>query len=282
LIVAELILARKGLELVLVMVIAVVVGLLLVSSTAVTSYHAYAQDLSIDEDLTLITSIEEIRGHLMQALNNKSIGNNDMAVAHAGHPAAEYLAEIAPIIEKKNPELINELRDKLVKLPSKVPSISYDELRIEIDAIDALLEDASNLIRDENKGSVQFWLEVTKTLLEHAKDEYEEGVEEEGKVSSAVEYEDAQAFVARAEHVFTSKIKGNVGSDIGVVIERFFSDVKMAMDEKRSADRIKELVDGVIPVIPEFPVNLMLVFVGVVVSAILVSRVMPMGSKMKI
>jgi type II secretory pathway component PulF len=54
------------------------------------------------------------------------------------------------------------------------------------------------------------------------------------------------------------------------------------MDEKRSADRIKELVDGVIPVIPEFPVNLMLVFVGVVVSAILVSRVMPMGSKMKI
>lgn len=268
---------------VLAMVIAaVVVGLLLVSSTAVTSYHAYAQDLSMNEDLTLITSIEEIRGHLMQALNNKSRGNNDMAVAHAGHPAAEYLAEIAPIIEKRNPKLIDELRDKLVRLPSKVPSISYDELSTEINAIDALLEDASNLIRDKNKGSVQFWLEVIKTLLEHAKDEYEEGVEEEGKASSAVEYEDAQAFVARAEHVFTSKIKGNVGSDIGVVIERFFSDIKAAIDEKRSADRIKELVDGVIPVIPEFPVNLMLVFVGVVISAILVSRVMPMGSKMKI
>ncbi|GBC72828.1 hypothetical protein HRbin04_00223 [archaeon HR04] len=277
--------ARNGLELVLVRVIAlavVVVGLLVVvCSTAVTSYHAYAQDLSMDEDLTLIVSIEEIRGHLMQALNNKSIGNNDMAVAHAGHPAAEYLGEIAPIIEKRSPKLIDELRDKLVRLPSKVPSISYDELRADIDAIDALLEDASNLIRDENKGSVQFWLEVIKTLLEHAKDEYEEGVEEEGKVSSAVEYEDAQAFVARAEHVFASKIKGNVGSDTDMVIERFFSDVKAAMDEKRSADRIKELVDGIMPVIPEFPVNLMLVFVGVVTSAILVSRVMS-SSSMKI
>lgn len=275
--------ARKGLGLASMMVIALatVVGLLAVCSTAVTSYHVYAQDLSIDEDLTLIVSIEEIRGHLMQALNNKSIGNNDMAVAHAGHPAAEYLGEIASIIEKRSPKLIDGLRDKLARLPSKVPSISYDELRVEIDAIDALLEDASNLISDENKGSVQFWLDVVKVLLEHAKEEYEEGVEEEGEVSSVVEYEDAQAFVARAEHVFTSKIKGNVGSDIGVVIERFFSDIKAAMDEKRSADRIKELVDGIMPVIPEFPVNLMLVFVGVVTSAILASRVMS-RSDMKI
>ncbi|MEM4371029.1 MAG: hypothetical protein QW444_05945 [Candidatus Nitrosocaldus sp.] len=256
----------------------VVLIMVFVCSTAFASYHAYAQDLSMDEDLTLIVSIEEIRGHLMQALNNKSLGNNDGAIAHAGHPAAEYLGEIAPIIEKRNPELIDELRDKLIRLPSKVPSISYEELKAEIDAIDALPEDASNLIRDESKSSLQFWFEVVKVLLEHTKAEYEEGVEEEGEVSSAIEYEDAQAFVVRAEHVFVSKIKGNIGSDTSSIIDRFFSDIKVAIDEKRSADRIEELIDGVMPVIPEFPVNLMLVLFGVVASAILVSRVMPIGS----
>lgn len=250
------------------------IAVILVISTATTPYNSYAQDFSIDEDLTLIVSIEEIRGHLMQALNNKSRGNDDMAVAHAGHPAAEYLGEIAPIIEKRNPALMGELRDKLVRLPSKVPAISYEELRAEIDAIDALLEDASNLIRDENESSLQFWFEVIKVLLEHAGEEYEEGVEEEGIVSSTIEYEDAQAFVVRAEHVFTSRIKDSIGSDTSAVIERFFNDAKAAMDEKRSADEVRELIDGVMPVIPEFPINLMLILVGVVALTVVVGRVL--------
>ncbi len=252
---------------------------LLITSTTIP-YSSYAEDLSMDEDLTLIVSIEEIRGHLMQALNNKSRGDDDMAVAHAGHPAAEYLGEIAPIIERRSPKLIDELRDRLVRLPSKVPAVSYEELRAEIDAIDALLEDASNLISDEKKGNLQFWLEVVKVLLEHAEEEYEEGVEEEGTVSSRVEYEDAQAFIVRAEHVFTTKIKESIGSDTSAVIERFFNKVKIAIEEKRSADKIKELIDGVMPVIPEFPISLMLVLVGVLSLAIMVGRVMPMRSSM--
>ncbi|MEO9365443.1 MULTISPECIES: hypothetical protein [Candidatus Nitrosocaldus] len=249
--------------------------LLLIVSTAIAPYNSYAQDISMhDEDLTLIVNIEASRGHLMQALNNKSIGNDNGAIAHAGHPAAEHLDKIAPIIEKRNPELINELRDKLTRLPSKVPAISYEELRAEIDAIDALFENASNLISDENKGSVQFWFEVMKMLLEHTEEEYEEGVEEEGTVSNIIEYEDAQAFIVRAEHVFTTKVKDSISSDTSVVIERFFNDVKMAMDEKRSADRIKELVDGIMPVIPEFPINLMLILVGVVALTIMIGRVL--------
>ncbi|MFN4336632.1 MAG: hypothetical protein ACK4FV_03490 [Candidatus Nitrosocaldus sp.] len=251
--------------------------LLLIAST-IAPYNSYAQDLSMDEDLTLIVSIEEIRGHLMKALDNKSIGNDDNAVAHAGNPTAEYLGEIAPIIEKRNPELIDELRDKLVRLPSKVPAISYEELKAEIDAIDTLLEDASNLISEENKGNLQFWFEVVKTLLEHTGMEYEEGVEEEGTVTSTIEYEDAQAFVVRAEYIFTSKVKDNIGSDTSAVIERFFNDVKSAIEEKRSADKVKELIDGVMPVIPEFPINLMLILVGVVALTVMVGRVLiPIG-----
>ncbi|MEM0030116.1 MAG: hypothetical protein QXN32_04270, partial [Candidatus Nitrosocaldus sp.] len=49
---------------------------------------------------------------------------------------------------------------------------------------------------------------------------------------------------------------------------------KAAMDEKRSADEVRELIDGVMPVIPEFPINLMLILVGVVALTVVVGRVL--------
>ncbi|MDW8000439.1 MAG: hypothetical protein RMI32_05450 [Candidatus Nitrosocaldus sp.] len=257
--------------------------MMVVVGYAAVAPYAYAQGSSMDDDLKLIVSIEEMRGHLMQALNNKGMGNDDLAVSHAGHPAAEYLGEIVPIVEQRSPELMDELRDRLIMLPSKVQFISYEELREEIDAIDALLEDASNLISDENKNNIQFWFEVIKVLLEHAQGEYEEGVEEEGVVSSIIEYQDAQAFVIRAENVFSSKVKNSISQDASSMIERFFTDAKSAIDEKRSADSLRDLIDGIMPVIPEFPVNLMLILVGVVASVIIAGRVLvpAMGSNMQ-
>jgi hypothetical protein len=67
----------------------------------VTAVPAFAHQ----EHTDFITNAEYIKGHLEQAAANKQAGNNELAIAHAGHPVEEVYSLIEGELAEQNSEL---------------------------------------------------------------------------------------------------------------------------------------------------------------------------------
>ena len=70
----------------------------LANETATTS-TAIAPDVTFIE---FVSSIEQIRGHLDQALGNKESGNDTLAQTHSLHPIEEVYASIEELLASQN------------------------------------------------------------------------------------------------------------------------------------------------------------------------------------
>jgi hypothetical protein len=196
-----------------------------------------------------VSNIEQIRGHLDQALVNKESGNDTLAQAHTLHPIEEVYSSIEGQLANQNSTLNQTLSAALQNLPSSATNATLQEFESPIDDVNTLLNDSMQAVvpSAEFSNNSAFNASVVGRLLHVAGHEYEEAVEN-GTVKAIVEYQDAQAFIYRAHIVFNasaSNINQSMAHEVEQVNE-FFSNLNGAVNNKEDPATVETTINGII------------------------------------
>jgi hypothetical protein len=143
-----------------------------------------------------VYNIEQMKGHLEQAIENKENGNNTLTRAHILHPIVEIYDFIEAPLVTVDSNLNHSLYTSLNELSQKVEKLDLSQFKEETNKANQMLNDAIKLIVPQNNSTLN--LIVASWLLDVANTEYEGGVRD-GKVAAIVEYQDAIGFISRAE-----------------------------------------------------------------------------------
>jgi hypothetical protein len=196
-----------------------------------------------------VSNIEQIRGHLDQALINKESENNTLAEAHTLHPIEEIYSSIEDQLANQNSTLNQTLSAALQNLPSSATNATLQEFESQIDYVNTLLNDSMQTVvpSAEYSNNPVFNASVVGRLLHVAGHEYEEAVEN-GTVKAIVEYQDAQAFIYGAHLVFNSSAS-NINQSMAHEVEEvneFFSNLNGAVNNKEDPATVETTINGII------------------------------------
>lgn len=216
-------------------------------SALVTDTNATTNGINSTQ-VDFVSNIEQIRGHLNAAVMNKEAGNNSLAKAHTLHPIAEIYSTIEPSISNINSTLNNTLATDLDQFSQMVNTSSLDEFDGQCKRINGTLNQTIHQVipRDAIDNS-SFNLGVASDLLSIAETEYGEAVEN-GTIKEIVEYQDGQAFVSRAQNVFTqasSSLPPEMNPNVEETV-RFFSALDTAIQNKSNPEVIDRSVGSII------------------------------------
>ena len=210
-----------------------------------TASTATAPDVTFIE---FVSSIEQIRGHLDQALGNKESGNDTLAQTHALHPIEEVYTSIEELIVSQNGTLNQSLSVALQDLSSSVPNATPEELRGQIDSINMLLDNSvQTLVPSSELTNPAFNASVVARLLHIAGHEYEEAVAN-GTIREIAEYQDGQAFIHRAESIFNSSAS-NINQSMAHEVEEvneLFLNLNTAVTNRDDPGNVETTVNGII------------------------------------
>jgi hypothetical protein len=221
------------------------------NATTTTAANATATTASVP-DATLVefvSNIEQIRGHLNQAVANKEAGNNTLAEAHTLHPIEEIYSSIEEQLANQNSTLNQTLSAALQNLASSVAGATLEEFHSQTHSINALLNNSVQAVvpTSEFNNNPAFNASVVARLLDIAGHEYEEAVAN-GTIVLVVEYQDAQAFIDRAESVFgssASRIDQSMAPELQEVNE-FFSNLNGAVTNKDQPETVETTINQII------------------------------------
>lgn len=223
--------------------------ILILQLLAYSSQNSVSAIIIEDKHIHFASTVIKILGHLEQAIENKNSGNEDLAVAHTGHPAAELFMFISDDIADVDPDLAEKIRDELESLPSKVPNMSSDELKNAVANIHGLLHKAvfnNAILPEEKRGDVRFWITVMLNVLEDAHEEYSEGIEVEGEVSNIIEWQDSIGFTTMiVDDLFPVMLKNRLDADLSNALESSLHELIKDMKNKRSTERIGSTINSI-------------------------------------
>jgi hypothetical protein len=193
------------------------------------------------------SNIEQIRGHLEQAIANKEIGNTTLAKAHTLHPIEEIYSSIAVQIDAADPGLNQSLSSSLGQLSNMVDNSTVEEFKSKASDINGLLNDTvGKVIPVQEINDSGFNLMVVGNLLSVANNEYKEAIEN-GQLKEIVEYQDGQAFISRANSIFNETsplIPQGMSADVPV-ISGFFADLRNAVQEKSNPEVVSSAIGSI-------------------------------------
>jgi hypothetical protein len=203
-------------------------------------------------DVTLVefvSSIEQIRGHLDQALINKESGNNTLAQTHSLHPIEEVYSSIEDQLVNQNSTLNQTLSAALQNLSSSVTNAVLEDFESQINYVNMLLNNSVQTLvpSSELSNNPAFNASVVGRLLHVAGHEYEEAVAN-GTIREVVEYQDAQAFIHRAESIFRSSAS-NINQSMAHEVEEvneFFSNLNGAVNNRDDPETVETTINGII------------------------------------
>jgi S-adenosylmethionine/arginine decarboxylase-like enzyme len=202
-------------------------------------------------DVTLVefvSSIEQIRGHLEQALINKESGNDTLAQTHSLHPIEEVYSSIEEQLVNENSTLNQTLSAALQNLSSTVTTADLQDFESQIGNVNMLLNNSvQTLVPSSELNNPAFNASVVGRLLHLAGHEYEEAVAN-GTIIEVVEYQDAQAFIHRAESIFkssASRINQSLAHEVQEVNE-FFSNLNGAVNNRDEPGTVETTINGII------------------------------------
>ncbi|MGH9964671.1 MAG: hypothetical protein ACRD5E_07580 [Nitrososphaeraceae archaeon] len=199
------------------------------------------------------SNIEQIRGHLDQAVANKEIENTTLAKAHTLHPIEEIYSSIEVQIDSTDPSLNRSLSSSLGQLSNMVDNSSVEEFMTKALDINGLLNDTiGKVIPAQEITDSAFNLMVVGNLLSVADNEYKEAIEN-GQLKEIVEYQDGQAFISRASSIFNESsplIPQEKSADVPVINE-FFADLGNAVQEKSNPELVSNAIGSIIHEISE-------------------------------
>ena len=143
-----------------------------------------------------VYNIEQMKGHLEQAIMNKVDGNNTLTSAHILHPIVEIYDFIEAPLVTVDSNLNHTLYTSLNALSQNVEKLDVSQFTEEVEKSNQMLNDAIKRIVPQENSTLN--LIVASWLFDVANTEYESGVRD-GKIIEMVEYQDASAFISRAE-----------------------------------------------------------------------------------
>jgi len=195
-----------------------------------------------------VSNIEQIRGHLDQALFNKESGNNTLAQTHTLHPIEEVYSSIEDQLVNQDSTLNQTLSAALQNLSSNVTNAMLEEFESQVDSVNILLDNSvQTLVPSSEVNNPAFNASVVARLLHIAGHEYEEAVAN-GTIKEIVEYQDAQAFIQRAESIFNSSastINQSMSHEVEEV-NQFFSDLNGAVNNREDPETVETTINGMI------------------------------------
>jgi len=150
-----------------------------------------------------VYNIEQMKGHLEQAILNKEDGNNTLTRAHILHPIVEIYDFIEAPLVTVDSNLNHTLYTSLNALSQNVEKLDVSKFKEETEKSNKMLNDAIKLIVPQENSTLN--LIVASWLFDVANTEYEGGVSD-GKVIEIVEYQDASGFISRAEFLVKDSI----------------------------------------------------------------------------
>ncbi len=195
-----------------------------------------------------VSNIEQIRGHLDQALVNKESGNDTLAQTHTLHPIEEVYASIEEQIVSQNGTLNETLSMALQDLSSSVPNVVLEEFGGQIDSINMQLDNiVQTLVPSSELSNPAFNASVVARLLDIAGHEYEEAVAN-GTIREIVEYQDGQAFIHRAQSIFNSSAS-SINQTMAQEVEEeneLFSNLNNAVNNRDDPANVETTINGII------------------------------------
>ena len=195
-----------------------------------------------------VSNIEQIRGHLDQALINKKSGNNSRAQAHTLHPIQEVYSSIEDQLANQNSTLNQTLSVALQSLSSSVTNDTLQEFENKTDYANMLLNNSMQAVvpASELGNNLAFNASVVARLLDIAGHEYEEAVAN-GTVKAIVEYQDAQAFINRAGGIFNSSASRiNQSMVHEIEVNKLFSTLNGTVMNKDDPSTVETTINGII------------------------------------
>lgn len=203
------------------------------------------------------SNIEQMKGHIHQALINKEQGNDSLSIAHTLHPIAEVYSLIAEPLSNANSTLNATLFSELNSLSQGVRTLSVEQFEEQSQKIDDLLNQTIiQVIPNDVRNNNIHTLAVIADLLNIAGDEYEVAVAN-GTIKEMIEYQDAQAFITRVQSLLNSISANNPNQEMAdevEVISILFSNFTSSVQNKEEPEKVKRtigLISGEIDEITE-------------------------------
>jgi hypothetical protein len=150
-----------------------------------------------------VYNIEQMKGHLEQAIENKENGNNTLTRAHILHPIVEIYDFIEAPLVTVDSNLNHSLYTSLNELSQNVEKLDLPQFKEETNKANQMLNDAIKLVVPQVNSTLN--LIVASWLLDVANTEYEAGVRN-GEVVTIVEYQDASGFISRSESLVNDSL----------------------------------------------------------------------------
>jgi hypothetical protein len=196
------------------------------------------------EHTDFITNAEYIKGHLEQAVANKQAGNTELAIAHAGHPIEEVFTLMEGPLSEVSPQLAIDLKDALEDLPNSIQSDTVQVLSQKVADINGMLDEAVEVFAGEEAEELATKAGVVTGLLETAGVEYGEAVENE-QIIEMIEYQDASAFISRANATFAT-IQSEIDAHEAEEITEFFGQLAASLQANADPENVQTLLDGIV------------------------------------
>lgn len=176
-----------------------------------TNLPSFAQDNGTQANETnyvnFHSNIEQIKGHIEQAEENRNNNNNSLAYVHTTHPIEEVVGLITIPLNNTEPKLNDTYINALYSL-SNVASPSNNSTNEEFGEQAQSSTDLSNkviatVVPVTTLNDTNHNITVIQDLLTTFQEEYTEGVKD-GKIIMMLEYQDGSAFINRANDIFNS------------------------------------------------------------------------------
>ncbi len=227
----------------------IIVLILLLPFMLLTQVLSNAHAATEDIDVMFVSSIIEIRGHLLQAIENKRVNDLEHAIPHTVHPTAELYPNIKDRIAEKDPQLANSIENKLLSLHKDARVLTVGEFNGRVDEINSLLHKALfnyDIIASDKLQGVGFWASALLQVLDDASDEYEESDIEDGKVKNVIEWQDAIGFVTVLnDDIFPTMLKGKLEQGLSNSLEQLLASLLEDMKSMKSKESILSTIRAI-------------------------------------
>ena len=210
-----------------------------------TSVPSSFADSQRNEKLEFAGTLEETLGHFWALELNLDENNSKLALVHATHPISELYETMSRHLEN-NPDFNKKLETTLVELKDKANTeVSKSEAKIAIDEAKTVIQEARSIVVGEQQSNEdEFKIQLINTLLETAKVEYREAIED-GIIVEVAEFQDGSAFVWQSQQIFSS-IENKIEPTDADRINEYFELVWTGFKTQESPETVENYVDAVI------------------------------------
>lgn len=153
--------------------------------------------------MEFVFKIEQMKGHLEQAVVNKENGNNTLTQAHIQHPIVEIYDAIEAQLNSVDSNHNTVLLNSLSQLSKNSDNLNLAQFKEETNGVNQILDKAIDLVAPDDNNTLS--LIVASWLLDTANSEYESGVRN-GQIIQIIEYQDAIGFISRSESLLNETL----------------------------------------------------------------------------